>query len=420
MTVGSSRRASRTTWGLAALSVAAVLYAISVQQFFWADGSHFFLKLLEDRTFTYSVDFPRHHAHYFTQALPVVLLRVFDVRDLSVLSFSYGLGMYLPQFVSMAACYFLLRREDLRFMVFPILGQFGISANHEFMVSHEMHVATALFWPLLTFILLHEEFDWKDSLLALALSVLFIRTYETVALTGTFLLLCLGLRFREGWRKTEPRTTAVRLCMAAILLGGVVIAVRFAAFPLHPKNRGDLIESFGRIPRHWPAMMSFAFIAVITLFALVPRLARSPLYRICLAVLVPVTLVVGLSPSLIPQAMRPELQHAARGYMVIMPLVLAVPAVLLLRRFVVVPDDSWKRITALVTLLVLGQTTWQLLATAQWNGFRKVFQEELASHRGPTAFENTSLTREQTGVQVIYRFTWAWTNPTLSVLWAKD
>src|SRR5262249_13206409 len=368
---------SRAITGLIVLYLPGIAYAIYVQQHFFADGSHFFLKLLEERWFIYSDDFARHHAHYFTEALTVALLRVFRIKDVDILSYSFGVGLYLPQIISLVACYFVARKTDIRFMLFPLIALFGISANHFFIISHEAHVAAIVFWPLFMYVLLQKEYDKTNAFVALALSLLFIRTYETVAVLGTILLLLLAMRIWGDWSGASALTRSVWLLMALIFLVGIAIALYSATFPRSPENRSDFFASFARVVHHWPAMMSLGYMALIALFFLAPRLGRSPWYGVALAAAIPVTVVVGLCPVLDPGGMRPGLHYATRAFMVVMTPLLSILAFLVLRGVINVPEVSWKRIGALVLLLAIGQTGGQVLAAGQWNGFRQVFREEL-------------------------------------------
>jgi hypothetical protein len=408
---------SRAAAALLALFAVSSAWAIWVQQHFSIDGCHFFVELLRKKAFIYGADFPRHHAHYVTQALAVALMKA-GVRRPELLSLAFGFGLYFPLFAGTAICAVVARRADPRLVLFPLLSLFGVSLNHTFMIVHESHVTVALFWPLLFLVLLRERFDKRDALLALALALLFIRTYESVAILGTILVGALALRIREGWRQATPLTRAAWALMLVIFLAGIAIAVHFSLNPRLPGNRADFFASFGRILGHWPALMSLGFIAVIGLLFVVPGLSSSAVAPAATALLAVVAAVVGFSPAVVPDAMRPGLHHATRSHLIIMVPALAVLALAVIRGHLAVSAETWKRVGLLVAFLAVGQTTWQVLACSQWNGFRRIFRQELAAHEGATPFERTALAADRFGMQLARPMTWGWTQPTLSILWA--
>jgi len=417
----SSKGLPRAAAALAILYLLWMAYAITVQQPLSVDGCHFFLKLLEERWFVYGDDVARHHAHYLTQALTVLLARGFGVRDLGVLSWAFCSGLFLPQVVGLAASYLAVRKTDFRFLIFPVLTLLVASANESFNLVHESQATTSLFWPLFFCVLLGKEYHLANTVGVLILALLFIRTYETVAVLGAVLLVLLGMRMRGEWKGASGLTRALWVALTVILLAGVAVAVRSVLVPRVPGNRADFFASLPRLLEHWPFLLSAGYLAAITLFAMVAPIGRLEWpYRIALIVLVPLTLFVGLVPAVAPELTRPGIHHAARGAIVLVPAFLAVPAFLVVRGLVSVPHATWGRLWRLVAMLAVGQLAFQVLATAQWNGFRTVFSQELRRHRGPTPFATTVLAKEREGMQLIRPMTWAWTQPTLSIVWAPD
>lgn len=414
----SSKGLSRYTVVLLALFAVSAGYAVSVQQHFSIDGSYNFVKLLQMKAFTFP-QFSRHHAHYVVQA-PVVALMNAGVRDPVVLSWAFGIGLYLPLIASAALCAKVAQRADPRFVLFPLLSLFGVAANYTFMIISESHVTAALFWPLLFLLLLTERFDKRGAVLALGLALLFIRTHESVAILGTILVAVLGLRARERWRQATPLTRTVWVLMLPILLAGVVVAVHFSLHPLSPENRADFFASSGRVLGHWPALMSLGFIATIGLFFLLPGLASSVAGRVATAMLAVAAVVVGLSPLVAPGALRPGLHYATRSLLIVMVPALAVLAVLVIRGHLKGTAATWRRAGLLIAILAIAQTTWLVLACRQWDSFRRVFRQELSSYRGAVPFEQTALANERIGFKVVAPMAWAWTQPTLSILWAPN
>ena len=99
---------------------------------------------------------------------------------------------------------------------------------------------------------------------------------------------------------------------------------------------------------------------------------------------------------------------------------LSLVAFFVLRGTIVIPELAWKKIAVVIAFLVIGQTTWHILATKQWDGFCRVFRNELVKNNGVVPFEDTILINNRIGNLLIGVMTWSWENPTMSVLLAKD
>ena len=100
--------------------------------------------------------------------------------------------------------------------------------------------------------------------------------------------------------------------------------------------------------------------------------------------------------------------------------VLAVVSYFVLKGTIVVPEFTWKKIAIVVAFLVIGQTTWHILATKQWDGFCRVFRNELVKYNGAVPYEDTILKNHWVGKQLIAVINWSWETPTMSILLAKD
>ena len=208
---------STITTGLIAFYLFSVGYIFVTHRTFYSDGADYFLKLLQEKNFIFEGDFARHYAHYFTQFPVVILIRTFNVRDFEILSYAFSFGLYLPQFLSLWLCYSITKTKNIYFMLFPIISLFGIYMNVSFMSVHESRVILNIFWPLLFYVVLKDEFTWKDTFALIVLGVVFTRSYESAAIWGLILLIVLIIRMRERWRETSLYTKVVWFILAAIV-----------------------------------------------------------------------------------------------------------------------------------------------------------------------------------------------------------
>ena len=394
-------------------------YAIFTERHFFADGAHYFRLILESKFF-YAEGFSRSHANYITQFIPVILIKIFSVRNVDFLSYAFGFGLYAPQLISMLICYLLVRKNNIYFMLFPIISLFGLSLNVTFQIVSESLVISYVFWPIFFYVVLKENFNWIDTLMIFVLASVFSRSYESASILGSILIVFLVLIMFERWHKTTMLTKIVWFFLLVIFLVSVLIALYFIIFPLNPENRGHFLFALPSILRHYPALLSVIYILVISLCIFIPNFTKSFFYKYVILFLGIFTVFVSLIPILIPDLTRPDLHHNARVFMTYMLPLLSFVAYLVIRGIVIVPEFAWKKIIVLITFLVIGQTTWQILATSQWNGFRHIFKEELMRYNGIVSFEDTILKEKNVGIQLIRPMIWRWTNPTLSILWAKN
>jgi hypothetical protein len=405
---------------LAAFYLLSVGYAVYTQRFFFGDGAYAFLALLENQGFGAGFNIARQAAHYVEAFIVVTLIKVFHIRNLDILSAAFGLNLYLPQMISVLLCYRLLRKHNTRLLLFPVIALFGISMNVSFMMVSETHVIANVFWPIFFYVLVKDDFPWNDIAIVLVLALVFMSSYQSAAILGTLLLFFLANTMREKWGKASTKTRATWLVLSLMLCLGIAIAVLSTISPRDAANRTRFLSSLSLIFKNLPALMSIAYIMAICLYIFFPSLSRSSFYKYSTACLIIFTLYVCLTPVCKPELIRPRSQFAARSFVAYMLPLFSIPAFLTTKGIIKIPDYVWKKILVLVTFLIIGQLTWQMLATFQWDGFRNTYKHELAKYVGPVPFEDTVLERQRQGRQLIRSMTWAWTNPTLSILWSKN
>ena len=98
---------------------------------------------------------------------------------------------------------------------------------------------------------------------------------------------------------------------------------------------------------------------------------------------------------------------------------LSILCLLVVWKWIKVDPAMWRQVWVTVMILIFGQVSWHFLATSQWAGFRKVFKQELSRYQGLVPFERTLLSNAAVGHQLLRPMTWAWTTPTLSILWSE-
>ena len=111
-----------------------------------------------------------------------------------------------------------------------------------------------------------------------------------------------------------------------------------------------------------------------------------------------------MMPIVSPDSLRPVQQFQARPWVGALPVALAVLMLAVRRR---PPNPAVFRMAlGLLVILALAQTTWQVIATAQWHGYTGAFKEELQGHTGFVSYEASGLARN---------LTWNYTNAYMSI-----
>jgi hypothetical protein len=168
----------------------------------------------------------------------------------------------------------------------------------------------------------------------------------------------------------------------------------------------------GRGDLNYPVLLSFGVLALVATVLLLGPFRRRA-FQSLLGGLAAAGILIAMWPILKPDSLRPIQQFQARAWIGLLPVGLALLMVLSRRR---APKPAAFRM-ALGFLIVLGltQLTWQMVATAQWYGYTRVFQEELGRHAGLVPFESSELARDRVGIQALRTLTWNYTNPLMSI-----
>jgi len=139
---------SLTLTGVACVVFAAfIVFAIGTVRCLYADGSYYFLRVLEAGTFTEMIS-SRSYAAYLFQ-LPVVIAIKLGITHIYWLTLAFGVGCFGSWPISLLFCYRLAPRHFWLVMLACAAGYL----NTAFMVVGEHIVAHAFFWPVLFAIL---------------------------------------------------------------------------------------------------------------------------------------------------------------------------------------------------------------------------------------------------------------------------
>jgi hypothetical protein len=396
-----------------------VVYAIITQKPFYADGSNFFLSILKNESFV--MHYPaRQYGQYFTEFPTVLGIKLFHLRNINTLSYIFGTGLFLPPIMCLLICFYIVRDININYMIFPIVSLFGITQNILFIMVSDCIVITYVFWPILFFIIFVKEYKLLDIILLMLMALIFMRSYESASLLGLIILAVLFVEIYQNWKIVNMRTNLIWVLLTLIIMNSIVIAVMEIMNPTYPENKATFLQNILTVLEHYQAMLSITYIALISVCLLVKRFSESVYFKFIAAILFLITIYFSFLPVIRPDLIRPWLQHLARSFHIYMIPLLSLVAYLVLKGIVRVSKTAWKEAFILCAFLVIGQLTWQILITNQWDGFRQIFKEELATKQGYVRFEETRLINNRIGNQLVRVMAWPWSNPILSILWSRN
>jgi hypothetical protein len=416
----SNKRIVKTIFSLILIVyIFSIVYAIISQRQFYADGAHFFINMVQYKT--WMMDYPaRQYGQYFTEFPIVFCMKLLHLENIYILSYIFGIGLYLPQIISLSICFYIVRNIDINYMLFPIVSLFGITQNMLFNMINDCIVITYVFWPILFFIIFVKKYNIFNFILLMFMALIFMRSYESASILGFVLLAVLFVEIYQNWRMLTIGTKLIWAVLALIMVNSIIIAVSEILNPMDPVNRSSFLKDIPSVLINYQVMLSAMYLLLISIYLLEKRFAVSHRFKFVAAILLLITIYYGFLPLIKPEWARPWLQHAARSSHLYMIPLLCVIACIVLKGIIPVGEISWKRAFILCAFLVMGQLTWQISMTKQWNGFRQVFKEELSNKEGYVQLEETKLVNYRIGNQLVRDMTWSWTNPSLSILWSKN
>jgi hypothetical protein len=234
--------------------------AIASHSHLYADGTYFFAKILELRTFDVSGHTPSRVAPQFLTQIGVAVAIYCGESNIRHLSWLYGLALfYFPWFAYMLACWLFLRANMPDPAVLVALLYCLLTCSTGFFVISESHLATSLF--ILTLAVITTG-NLRSLLVQASLLVLWLLSVSSYEFWALFFPICLGLLLTQS--QTTPVSRArvdTRIAFAMLYGLGTVLNVYFIIFTDFPVNRDAMWGS------HFSTVW-WEFVAVFLLFLL--------------------------------------------------------------------------------------------------------------------------------------------------------
>ena len=371
-----------------------VTLAIVTQRHLFGDGAWFLVKMLsENRIAVWNVAgwhdfFVGRFGAFAYQEFPTLAASRLGLRNLHELSIVYGITLFSFKPLSILLCYRFAR--DKRWIVFPVVSLFAVTINSEGYLVTETHLMSALFWSALFGLLSYRELKRWDLLAMVVVSAPLLVCYETMAAYGVVLcgasvygIVVIAHNKREKWL-----TAGLGLWYALGALFGMLAII----FPRDLTNRGDFLKSLFFMVRndHIGARISCLVMLLCAIMLVVPRNYRRIL-NLIVAVSILCSLAIPVYVLHYPERTSLDVQILARTMNAVVPLGLGAVFLAVYFGFVKVNGEKYKRLFVMAAVLGICQSTWHLIATAQWSQMIVLLRSELRTHSGPVPFEGSLL-----------------------------
>jgi hypothetical protein len=400
------------TLAIITLQVAAL---IAAQTYLFGDGVVYLYSVLDtSRPITWA--FSRQFANLVTQ-MPVAFAIQSGVRDVGVLSYLLGAGLYLPLVVSLAFCAWIAR-DRLELMLFPLLSAAAVSSSSDFFIISESSVLIVFFWPALFLLSLRREWAVGDFVLAWMFAIPTLLCYESMAFFGPVLTGVALWRAGEALRAGDQPRAIGFVALAVYFAAGVLIAAWWIVHPKVVNNFHGFLEatrfyrdSQGHV--HWLGLLSLLSLVLVGasfLFRSWPKLFGS----VAIVAFAIMCGIAALAPVLWPSSLSPVLHARARVLNAYIPPLLGVAFLLALRN----PPSyqRWKYAFLVVAILAAAQGVWHVLAAQRWAAYLNTFRAEVATREGLVPFEQSVLSHELVNGYPVAALTSRWTMPTMSIM----
>jgi hypothetical protein len=411
-----------------ALYLVHLVVAIANRRYLFGDNAWFLLKLLSERhTANWAANWPwdfyaSRIGTFAVVELPTLIASMIAPQRFELLSIVFGTTAFIHKPLSLLICYAAVR--DKRWVLFPAASLFAASMNSELYIVSETHLLHSLFWALFFVLLFSERLSGWRLPAVIAISIPTLLCYETMLLFGP--VLALAALFPSP---APPRSGVsgvdrwLRRSLAVWYLLGAAFAAISIAVPRDPVNRNAFASwllGFAAHPWIHPAAAASALVAAICAAVLIAGERRPGLTRWLVG-----SGIVASAALLAPILVRPSAtdftqQVGARSLHVPLPFAIAMLVFAASRGLSRIGARTFAALFLVVSALGIAQSTWHLLATAQWSNMLSVLRGELRTHTGAIRYESSLMSEATLSKQPIAALHGRWPLIPLSIVLSDD
>ncbi|MCW5773821.1 MAG: hypothetical protein KIT16_19420 [Rhodospirillaceae bacterium] len=407
---------------LGASAVVGIYACVELRSLF-ADGSYYFLRILEQDVVKswptrVTVDLVR-------QPLFIAFAR-FGPADIYTLGVAFGLCIQLAPTLMILASWLFLPPGRKFLFVLPLVAAVGGLEASSFSAITEGAAAAGYFW-LLLFALLFARFRWLPMALPIALAAGCLHLHEAISFLGPVLALVAVAR---AWKAPTHFEKYFFAALALWFLFVAALQVYFIFNPYDLSNRDSFIVGLTRfrwlrnVGRDWNLPAFYGALAVpLTLALGVWAWVRTGTWRDWVGWAVVVAFVacaavdIGLALA-DGRLFAAGSQFAARNNALMLSGPLALAAIILSWRPGWAHRVAVRQCLVLAGLLEASILAWHIGTIGLWSDYVTSFREILARHRGYVAFSDAIASLPPERARIVWMFSHGWLEPTLSIILA--
>jgi hypothetical protein len=235
----------------------------------YADGSYFFARILESRTFDAAGHTPARVGHHFMTQLGLVAAMNCGVSNIRHLSWLYGISLfYLPWFAYFLTSWLFLRAAMPTHAILVALMYCLLLCSTSFFIISESHLAASLFVLTLAVLVTCDLTKRPVQASLLLLWLICLSCYEFWAF---FFLACLGIVLTKRSVKPMTYTQAYpRVIFVILYVLGTGLNIYSIIFTPVSKNRNDMFTS--HLTTVWLQLLAFAILFLLPILFVVSSL----------------------------------------------------------------------------------------------------------------------------------------------------
>jgi hypothetical protein len=220
-----------------------MVFAVANEKQFATDGAFYFIRILQEKDFTYT-DWHRQFSNYLSQ-WPLVLSLHFGANNPKFLKTIFGIGLLLPYFATYLIARWQTRKGVPQYFLYAyVFGLVAITLSSDFVLYGEHQLVLPLTWPILGYLLYPRNFPVSSLWVPVLFSFFMVLTYQPVVVVFILFLItafvsCRNSVIFDGEAIKKYKVVGTLLFIFWVI--GIAVALHGILFPRSLENRSSFI-----------------------------------------------------------------------------------------------------------------------------------------------------------------------------------
>jgi hypothetical protein len=408
---------------LAASALVSIYAALELRPLF-ADGFHYFLRILERETFW--LEAPARRTVELIRQLPVLAALKLGAGDTPALAVIFGLSIELLPLALVALCWPALPRGRKHFFAFPLLHYCAGTLGAAFSPIVEGPAAAAYFW-LLLFLLLFRSPRGGGLVLMAILAAGTLLLHEGMVLLAPLLA---AVALWRAWRGGGQRDRIVFAGLALWFAVVIAVQVNFIADPSHPANRTLYVTALFSFwwlyglggSLNLPALFGIAGLVILLADCVLRFMRRGtapPRGFIWVHAAFGAAILAAVIDAIASDRIfAAQAQLNARNHPILISLPLAAIAFFIAAKPAAAALLPFRGAVIVSASLAAASIVWNIDAVRRWSDYVETFRAVLGQNRGLVAWEDVRAKLPPAQARLFEGFSHFWIEPTMSIVLA--